>query len=51
MKLQLQLKQTLPTLPNKCLVEYISNYALKKRKKIDLDSNKTVAITARCSEK
>ena len=31
------------------LVESISNYVFKEKKKIDLDSNKTEAITEKCS--
>ena len=33
------------------LIESISNYVFKEEKKIDLDSNKTEAITERCSKK
>ena len=33
------------------LEESISNYVFKEEKKIDLDSNKTEAITERCSTK
>ena len=33
------------------LVQSISNHVFKEEKKIDLDSNKTEAITERCSTK
>ena len=33
------------------LVESISNYVFKEEKKIDLDSDKTEAITNRCCTK